>query len=205
MTQETMTAQRKARTDGQRNRAMILEAAKRLLTENGTGVSLEEIAQAAGVGNGTLYRHFPTRAALVEAVCREDARELIEAATHLAATHPPLDALAAWMEAFVECLATKQIIAEATNALLSTSLDSADPSCVDVGAALTMLFDRAVAEGHVRGGIDPLDLVRAVTGVATVSPQPDWKNNAKNLIGVIISGLCMSSLSAQTSDAGDGI
>lgn len=194
MTEVIATVRRKARADGQRNRAMILEAAKRVLTEKGAGASLDDIAQAAGVGNGTLYRHFPTRAALVEAVCREDARELVDLATHLAATHPPLEALAAWMDAFVGCVATKQIIAEATSALLSTSLDSKDSSCADVGAALTMLFDRAVAEGHIRGDIDPLDLVRAVTGVATVNPHADWENNAKSLIGVIISGLYTSSL-----------
>lgn len=189
MTEVVATVRRKARADGQRNRAMILEAAKRVLTQKGAGASLDEIAQAAGVGNGTLYRHFPTRAALVEAVCREDARELVDLATHLAATHSPLDALAAWMDAFVGCIATKQIIAEATDALLSTSLDSEDSSCADVGAALTMLFDRAVAEGHIRGDFDPLDLVRAVTGVATVNPHSDWENNAKSLIGAVIAGL----------------
>ncbi|WP_173087855.1 TetR/AcrR family transcriptional regulator [Devosia sp. 1635] len=187
------TLRRKARADGQRNRALLLEAAKRVLNEKGAAVSLNEIAQAAGVGNGTLYRHFPTRAALVAAVCQEDARELINAATHLAATRAPLEALSAWMNAFIGCIATKQIVAEATTALLSTSLDSTNSSCVDVGAALTMLFDRAVAEGQIRGDVDPLDLVRAVTGVATINSHPDWKNNARRLIGVIIAGLRQNS------------
>tara|TARA_R110002124_G_scaffold16882_5_gene71386 strand:- start:645 stop:1232 length:588 start_codon:yes stop_codon:yes gene_type:complete len=193
MTEVIETVRRKARADGQRNRALLLEAAKRVLNEKGAAVSLDEIAQAAGVGNGTLYRHFPTRAALVEAVCQEDARELIDAATHLAATCAPLDALSAWMDAFVGCIATKQIVAEATNALLSTSLDSTDSSCADVGAALTMLFDRAAAERQIRGDVDPLDLVRAVTGVATINSRPDWQDNARRLIGVIIAGLRQNS------------
>ena len=198
---EVGSTARKTRADGQRNRALILEAAKHVLTEKGVSASMEEIAQLAGVGNGTLYRHFPTRTNLVEAVCHEDARGLIDAATHMAATQPPLDALIAWMDAFVGCIATKQIIAEATKALLSTSLDSDETarvdvaggamasSCVDVGAALTMLFDRAVAEAHIRSDFDPLDLVRAVTGVATVSPHSDWENNARILIRTVISGL----------------
>jgi AcrR family transcriptional regulator len=189
MAESIAIVSRKARADSQRNRAIILEVAKRLLTEKGGGVSLDEIAQVAGVGNGTLYRHFPTRTALVQAVCREDARDLTDTATRLASTHQPLDALTAWMDAFVDCIATKQIIAEATNALLSTSLDMQDSSCADVGAALTMLFDRAVADGHIRGDFDPLDLVRAITGLATVNPHSDWVNNAKRLIAVIISGL----------------
>ncbi|WNG17933.1 TetR/AcrR family transcriptional regulator [Cystobacter fuscus] len=182
-------APRKARADGQRNRALILKEAKRVLAEKGAGASLDEIAQAAGVGNGTLYRHFPTRAALLEAVCAEDARGLIDTATELAATHAPVDALVEWMKAFVECLATKQIVAETTSALLSTSLDRDDESCADVGEALTMLFNRAVEHGCIRGDFDPLDLVRAVTGVATVSPSPDWQENARRLSGAIIAGL----------------
>jgi AcrR family transcriptional regulator len=180
---------RKPRADGQRNRAMILEAAKRVLTDKGIGASLDEIAQAAEVGNGTLYRHFPTRAALVEAVCREDTRELVESADTLASTHSPLEALSAWLETFVDYIATKKIIAEAASALVSPSSDVAGPSGADVRAALTMLFERVRAQGDIRGEFDPLDLMRAVAGVATVGPEPNWERNARRLVRVIIAGL----------------
>lgn len=180
---------RKTRSDGQRNRALILEAANRILSEKGVAASLEEIAQAAGVGNGTLYRHFPNRAALVEAVCREDTRELVKAASFFAETLAPLEALRSWMTAFVDYIATKQIIAEAVSALVSPSSAITGSSGADVRAALTALFENAVAAKCVRPDFDPLDLMRAVAGVAAIASDRDWERNAKKLVFVLIAGL----------------
>jgi len=181
--------QRKARADGQRNRALILEAAKRVLTDKGAGASMDEIAQAAGVGNGTFYRHFPTRATLVAEVCREDTRDLIGAARTLAFTHAPLDALGAWLETFIDYIATKQIIAEAASALVSLSSDLSGPSGADVKAALRMLVERAVAEGCIKADVEPLDLMRAIAGVATIGPQTEWEHNARRLVPILVAGL----------------
>jgi AcrR family transcriptional regulator len=180
---------RKTRSDGQRNRALILEAANRILSEKGVAASLDEIAQAAGVGNGTLYRHFPNRAALVEAVCREDTRELVEAAAFFAETLAPLEALRSWMTAFVDYIATKQIVAEAVSALVSPTSAITGSSGADVRAALTALFKNAVAAKCVRPDFDPLDLMRAVAGVAAIASHGDWERNAKKLVFVLIAGL----------------
>ena len=180
---------RKTRSDGQRNRALILEAANRILSEKGVAASLDEIAQAAGVGNGTLYRHFSNRAALVEAVCREDTRELVEAASFFAATLAPLEALRSWMTAFVDYIATKQIVAEAVSALVSPSSPITGSSGADVRAALTELFENAVAAKCVRPDFDPLDLMRAVAGVAAIAAHGEWERNAKKLVFVLIAGL----------------
>lgn len=185
----TAPSRRKARADGQRNRALILEAAKRVLTDKGAGASMDEIAQAAGIGNGTLYRHFPTRVALVEEVCREDTRELVEAAKTLASTHAPLDALAAWLETFIDYIATKQIVAEAASALVSPSSEFSGPSGADVRAALRMLVERAVAEGCIKADFEPLDLMRAIAGVATIGPQTEWEHNARRLVPILVAGL----------------
>jgi AcrR family transcriptional regulator len=189
MSNVATSAPRKSRADGQRNRAMILEAAKQILSEKGASASLEEIAQAAGVGNGTLYRHFPTRGSLVEAVCREDTRELVEAATSLSSTHKSAEALRAWMENFVDYIATKQNVAEVTSALVSPSSPNAHSSSADVRAALTMLYNRASDEAGIRTDFDPLDLMRAVGGLGSIGFQQNWEQSAKRLVGTLIAGL----------------
>lgn len=180
---------RKSRADGQRNRAMILAAAKQILSDKGASASLEEIAQAAGVGNGTLYRHFPTRGSLVEAVCREDTRELVEAAATLSSKHMPVEALKVWMENFVDYIATKQNVAEVTSALVSPSSPNAHSSSADVRAALAMLYSRAFDEAGIKDDFDPLDLLRAVGGLGSIGPQQDWEQSAKRLVGTIILAL----------------
>src|SRR4030081_758490 len=98
---------RKPRADAQRNRIRLLETAKAAFAEKGPGASLDEIARTAGVGAGTLYRHFPTRDALIEAVYRNETEQLVAAATRLADTHPPMTALREWLLSFVDYVATK--------------------------------------------------------------------------------------------------
>ena len=189
MSEISKPAKRKTRADGQRNRASILEAAKRILSDKGAAASLDEIAQAAGVGNGTLYRHFATRTALVEAVCREDTHDLVESAALLASTQSPLKALSDWMETFVDYIATKRNIAEATSALISPSSDLAGSSGADVRAALEGLVERARAAGDISAEFEPLDLMRAVAGVATVGAPSEWEQNARRLVRVLVAGL----------------
>src|SRR4029077_8649104 len=96
------TALRKPRADAERNRVRLLETAKAAFAEKGSGASLDEIARIAGVGAGTLYRHFPTRDALVTAVYRNETEQLVVAATRLAETHPPVMALREWLLLFVD-------------------------------------------------------------------------------------------------------
>src|SRR5215475_7315889 len=114
----SQAAGRKPRTDALRNRKLILEAAKQAFTRDGAKSSLDEIANRAGVGAGTLYRHFPTREALVKAVYQTEVEKLAAAQQEFARTMTPVEALRAWMRLFVDYVATKQIIAPALNSLL---------------------------------------------------------------------------------------
>ena len=109
---------RKPRADAQRNRALLLKTAKAAFAEKGAGASLDEIARTAGVGAGTLYRHFPTRDALIEAVYRAEVEALATAATRLLQERPPLDALREWMRLFVDYIATKNLIVPALNSMV---------------------------------------------------------------------------------------
>lgn len=109
---------RKPRTDALRNRARLLKVARDAFTEGGADVSLDDVAKAAGLGVGTLYRHFSTRDALIEAVYRTEVERLAKAATRLAARHPPLEALRGWMKLFVDYIATKNLIAPALNSIV---------------------------------------------------------------------------------------
>lgn len=177
---------RKPRADAQRNRDQILNAAKAIMSDKGSAASMEEIAEAAGVGNGTLYRHFPTRTALVEAVCREDTRNLVEAAATLGSTREPLDALQAWMEMFIDYIGTKRNVAEATGALASPSPAS---SGEDVRAALQTLYARAAERCESMTKFDPLDLMRAVAGVGSVEPREDWQLGARRLVSAFVLAL----------------
>lgn len=189
MTDQTAPSQRKARADGQRNRELLMEAAKRVLTEKGSGASMDDIARAAGVGNGTLYRHFPNRLALIEAVCQADTRDLVDAATELAARLAPLEALRAWMGMLVDYLGDKRIVVEAVASLVSPASDLHGSSGAGVRAALTTLYQRAVGAGAVRDDIDPIDLMRAVAGVAAIGAQADWDRHARQMCEVLIDGL----------------
>src|SRR5467141_1507264 len=109
---------RKPRAYAQRNRERILEVAKLEFTRSGADASLDDIAKQAGVGPGTLYRHFPTRDALIEAVYHTEVEKLAAAQRKFAETMPPLEALRAWMLLFVDYIATKKIIASALNTLV---------------------------------------------------------------------------------------
>src|SRR5271156_162324 len=106
---------RKPRADAQRNRERILDIAKKAFTRSGANINLDEVAKRAGVGAGTLYRHFPTRDALLEAVYRSEVEKLAAAQQRFAETMPPVEALRAWMLLFVDYIAAKQIIAPALN------------------------------------------------------------------------------------------
>src|SRR6266566_6643331 len=117
-TKNQRIAPRKPRTDAQRNRERILEVAKEAFTRSGASTSLDDIAKQAGVGAGTLYRHFPTRDELLEAVYRTEVEKLAAAQRKFAEGLPPIEALRAWMLLFVDYIATKKIIAPALNALV---------------------------------------------------------------------------------------
>ncbi|HEY0328973.1 MAG TPA: TetR/AcrR family transcriptional regulator [Rhodopseudomonas sp.] len=183
------TVRRAPRSDALRNRARLLSIAKTAFAQNGVGTSLEDIARQAGVGIGTLYRHFPTRDALVEAVYRAETQRLADAATELAAGHPPVEALRAWMRMFVDHIATKQLMAGLLGSMVGGSSELYAESGAKIKAAIAMLVDRAVASGDIQFELDPLDLLRALAGVANISSAPNWQASARRLVDILIAGV----------------
>jgi AcrR family transcriptional regulator len=181
-------APRKPRADALRNRERILEVAKEAFTRYGASASLDDIASEAGVGPGTLYRHFPTREVLLHAVYRSGMEKLAAAAPKFAETLPPIEALRAWLLLFVEGIAAKQLIAPAVNTLVGDPKKVFESSYVLVQEALRTLVKRAIRSGDIRKDLDPLDLLRALVGVAHVATSPDWQQSAKRLLDILIAG-----------------
>ncbi|MDR3674790.1 MAG: TetR/AcrR family transcriptional regulator [Acidobacteriota bacterium] len=181
-------AARRPRADALRNRERILEVAKEAFTRLGAKASLDEIAKESGVGPGTLYRHFPARAELLYAVYRSELEKLAAAERKFAETMPPLEALRAWLLLFVDGIATKQLIAPAVNALVGDPKKVFEASYAQVQEALRALVKRAVRSGDIRKDLDPLDLLRALVGVANVAASPDWQQSAKRLVDILITG-----------------
>ena len=181
-------APRKPRTDAQRNRQRILEAAKEAFARSGANTSLDDIAKQAEVGAGTLYRHFPTRDALLEAVYRTEVEKLAAAERKFAEAMPPIQALRAWMLLFVEYIATKQIIAPALNTVVGGPSKLYEGSRAQVTGAIEALVKRAIKSGDIREDLDPFDLLRALIGVANVATSPDWQQSAKRLVDILITG-----------------
>ena len=185
---QSQPARRKQRTDAQRNRERILEVAKRAFTRSGANTSLDDIAKEAAVGPGTLYRHFPTRDALIEAVYRTEVEKLAAAEQKFAETMPPIEALRAWMLLFVDHIATKQIIAPALNAYVGGPSKLYEGSRGQIQRAINALVKRAITSGDIRRDLDPFDLLRALIGVSSISSGPDWQQSARRLVDILISG-----------------
>jgi len=182
------SSERKPRADAQRNRERILEVAKRAFTRSGANASLDDIAKEAGVGPGTLYRHFPTRDELLEAVYRTEVKKLAAAQRKFAETMPPLEALRAWMLLFVDYIATKKIIAPALNAAVGGPSKVVEASYAPVQEAMRALVKRAIKSGNVRKDVDPVDLLRALVGVAYLESSADWQQSARRLVDILITG-----------------
>ena len=181
-------SRRKPRTDAQRNRERILEVAKEAFTRSGANTSLDEIAKDAGVGAGTLYRHFPTRDALIEAVYRTEVEKLAAAERKFAEAMRPIEALRAWMLLFVDYIAAKQIIAPALNTFVGGPSKLYEGSRAQIQGAIDALVKRAIKSGDIRKDLDPFDLLRALIGVSNVASSPDWQQSAKRLVDILITG-----------------
>jgi AcrR family transcriptional regulator len=179
---------RKSRVDAQRNRERILEVAKEAFARRGGAASLDDIAKQAGVGPGTLYRHFPTREALIEAVYRAEVEKLAAAQQKLALEMQPIEALRAWMLLFVDYIAEKQIIAPALNTIVGGPLKIYEASRGQIVGAIDALVRRAIQSGDIRKDLEPFDLLRALIGVSNVASGPDWQQSAKRLVDILIVG-----------------
>ncbi len=180
---------RKPRADGQRNRERLVETAKAAFADVGPDVSLDEIARRAGVGIGTLYRHFPTRDAIVEAVYRREVDELAGAATRLLASLSAGEALHQWMRLFVDYIATKKVIASALGSIVGGASELYASSGARITEAIFLLVARAGAAGDIRPDIDPKDLLRALIGFTYGADNVGWRASALRLIDILMDGL----------------
>lgn len=189
MTDESASQRRKPRADAVRNRERVLEAAKAVFSEGGTGTGLEAVARKAGVGIGTLYRHFPTREALYEAVYRREVEQLNELARQLAAELPPLAGLRRWVEALLEFVATKKGMAEALALAAHKPPDLMAYTTGRLNEAIGMLLGPAAETGEVRRDIGPEDLLRTIIGLSYLQDGRGWQAKVMRLLDVFIDGL----------------
>jgi AcrR family transcriptional regulator len=180
---------RRLRADAARNRARILEAANEAFATRGPDASLEEIARRAGVGIGTLYRHFPTRDDLLAAVFQDRIDELQARAEELLAADDPGEALATWLhEQLVHACSCRGLAAEAMLAMLAHRGDE-PPACEAMRDAGAALLARAQAAGVVRPGVDVDDLVRMMQAVSMAAEESDDPGTADRLFGFVLDGV----------------
>jgi AcrR family transcriptional regulator len=178
------------RADARRNRDRLTEAATALFIEHGVNAPLEEIARRAGVGIGTLYRHFPTRDTLIEVVYRQENEALADAAAKLARELPPDEALARWLQRSLDYMATKRglgesllIILRNKPELLVTQQGEGFPQ------ALRRLVDAAVAAGSIRADVEIEDIMQALMGIYAAPASPDWHRRSGRVLDLLMAGL----------------
>jgi AcrR family transcriptional regulator len=179
---------RRPRADAKRNRERILEVAKEVFTRVGAAASLDDIARRSGIGSGTLYRHFPTRDALIEAVYRSEVEKLADAGPRFAATLPPLEALRSWMLLFIDHVAGKMLIVPAMETVAGGSSRLIMGSRDLIRGAFAALARSAIASGDLRPDTDPNDLVRALVGIFHTTYEPGWEQAARRLVDILIAG-----------------
>jgi AcrR family transcriptional regulator len=180
---------RKPRADALRNRDRVLEAAKTVFSAGGSDASLEAVAREAVVGIGTLYRHFPTREALYEAVYRREVEQLGELAETLKGEASPVDALRRWLRANVDFVSTKKGMAAALALAAGPPSELTAFSYERLTKAIGTLLDRAVATGEIRGDVSAEDLLRTLVGMCLLHDQPGWQASVVRMLDVLIDGL----------------
>jgi AcrR family transcriptional regulator len=180
---------RAPRADACRNRDRLLECASAAFARDGVDASLERIAKDAGVGVGTLYRHFPNRDVLMEAVYRHNLEQMLADAEDLLASRPPAEALAEWMQRFVAYVATKKGLAAHLKTVVAADSDLFTSSHERMQAMMQRMLDAAIAEGAVRPDVDATDVLRALAGVCMTSDMPGPADQACRLSSLLMDGL----------------
>lgn len=193
---------RKLRADALRNRERILEVAKKVFTRDGAAASLDEIARQAAIGPGTLYRHFPTRDVLIEAVYRSEVEKLASAQQRLAATMPPVKALRTWMLLFIDHVAEKRLIIPAMDTVAGGSMRLIEGARSQIHTAFLALVNSAIASGDLRADTDPNDFVRALVGVFHTAAIPGWEQSARRIVDILIAGSRAAASTAKPHAAG---
>jgi AcrR family transcriptional regulator len=187
--ERTNTASKLLRADARRNRDRLIKAAADAFARFGIGASLEAIAREAGVGAGTLYRHFATREALIEAVYRHEVEGLVAAAEELSRTREPEAALAEWMQRFVGYIATKRGMRDSLRLLLESNSPLFAETSGLVPLAFRDLMEKAVQAGTIRPDANSSDVLHALSSIYSTTDGPDWQDRSTRLVSLIIDGL----------------
>lgn len=184
-----MAEPRPQRADARRNRDRLLEVAVRMFTDDGPDVSLEAIAREAGVGIGTLYRHYPTREALIEAAYRNELARLCDGVPALLAELPPDQATRIWMERFIDYLITKRGMAAALRMVIASGINPYETSRDRLLTALGALLAAAAEAGTVRTDVAAGDVLVGMSGVAMAVGEPANRDQARRLLDLLMDGL----------------
>jgi AcrR family transcriptional regulator len=191
------TDARPLRADARRNRDRLLDAAVRAFSRDRPDVTLDAIAKDAGVGIGTLYRHFPTREALIEAAYRNELARLCDAVAELLPAMPPDQALRAWMDRFVDYMTTKRGMAGALRAVIASGGNPYAQSRDRLLAAITTLLRAAAAAGAIRPDIEPADVLAGLSGVSLAAGEPTQRDQARRLLDLLMDGLRYGAVGAR--------
>ena len=183
------TQARPLRADAQRNRERLLKVAARAFSHKGPDVTLESIASEAGVGIGTLYRHFPTREALIEAAYRNELARLCAGVPELLRTMPADAALRTWMDRFIDYLATKRGMADALRTVIASGGNPHAQSRESLLEAVRTLLKAGADQGSLRRDIDPADVMIGISGVSLAAGTPDQREQAGRLLDLLLDGL----------------
>ncbi|MFE4254039.1 TetR/AcrR family transcriptional regulator [Streptomyces sp. NPDC056910] len=185
----TEATRRKPRADGQRNRALLLTVALRMFTERGPEVPFTEIAKEAGVGVGTVYRHFPTRENLIEAAYRAELDAVCAAAGELLNEVRPGDALRIWMDRFIDYMTTKIGLTEAIRTVIAAGGKPFMHSRTRLGEAVSSLLSATTAARITRPGLDPDDVVMSLSGIAMAAGGPGQRDQAGRMLDLLYEGM----------------
>ncbi|MFF3442202.1 TetR/AcrR family transcriptional regulator [Streptosporangium sp. NPDC002721] len=183
------TGPRPLRADARRNRERLLEVAVRAFSHEGPDVTLDAIAKAAGVGIGTLYRHFPTREALIEEAYRSELNRLCDVVPDLLETLPPDEATRTWMDHFVDYMTTKRGMADALRVVIASGGNPYEQSRDRLIEAITTLLRAGAAAGTLRSDVDPVDVVVSMSGVTLAAGEPEQRDQARRLLDLLMDGL----------------
>ena len=183
------TGDRPLRADARRNRDLLLAAAVRLFTERGLDATLDAIAKDAGVGIGTLYRHFPTREALIEAAYRNELAAVCDAVPDLLASLPPEQAIRAWMDRFIDYMTAKFGMAEALRAVIASGGNPYAQSRDRLVCSIGELLGAAAEAGAIRADAQADDVLMSLSGVALAAGEPAQRDQAGRLLDLLMDGL----------------
>ncbi|WP_173142302.1 TetR/AcrR family transcriptional regulator [Kibdelosporangium persicum] len=177
------------RADATRNRDQLLAVATRMFGSADAEPSMRAIAREAGVGIATLYRHFPTRESLVDAVYRDQVVRLTTGARDLLSRLPPAVAMRRWMDLFGDWIATKNGMLDTLLAMIESGEIAHAQTCTELLAAITTILDAGHAAGDLRSDVTADDIAASLIGIFTVAPRPEHEAKASRLLNLLIDGL----------------